>query len=184
MTVTVNGSPPTLAERIEFAQAMGLPVLLQSVTVATAQQDIDFTGLDLDADVSYRIELVVKPNSTGLQSVTMYYNADLTDANYQIQYEQAVNTTINGARAASPVAAFGGVAATLGQTTRSTVEISKISGAVPVFDSSSAYTETGNVMFIRVAGKWNSTANVTSIKLRHTSNFGVGTVARLFKEPK
>lgn len=181
MAVTINGVSPTTAQQREFAAAMGLPVLLQTVTVGTAQQDIDFTSLDLDADSNYQIFLAVKPNTTGDQTVYAYYNADTTNTNYQTQFLTTDNTTNTAGRASAPIFAFGNVTATTTQTLQANANFAKISGAVPICDSISADTIAGSIRFLRTAVKWNSTANVTSIKLRHTSNFGAGTVAKIYK---
>lgn len=180
MAVTINGASPTTAQQREFAAAMGLPVLLQTVTVGTAQQDLDFTSLDLDADGTYRIELVVSPNSTGVQEVFCYYNGDLTAANYQSQYlVGAVSSTLAG-RSTTATAAFGGSPTSTAFTSRSSLNVSKVAGKNPILTSLNSYDVTGLAAGV-FAHRWTGTANVTAIKLRHTSLFGVGTVAKIYK---
>ncbi len=183
MTVTINGVSPTTAQQREFATAMGLPILLQTVTVATAQQDIDFTGLDLDADVQYRIELLHVPNASEIQSVKIFFNADTTEGNYRRQRVSGIALAASASSASDAFIIIGnGATADTNYTLQASISVSQVTGKYPVAlgvfsnQAGTAFTNTGVSSVARV-----DTANVTSIKLRHTSNFGVGTVAKIYK---
>lgn len=180
MAVTINGVSPTTAQQREFAAAMGLPVLLQTVTVASAQQDIDFTGLNLDADRIYRIEMTLVTNASEDQSVRVFYNTDFTDVNYQSQFILAGGATSSVARAATATALFGAVMSA-GLVSVGYCLLSKIPGKAPSLVGTQSIFDNANIALITRSAKWNGTANVTSIKLRHTTLFGVGTVAKIYK---
>lgn len=181
MTVTINGAAPTTAQQRDFAAAMGLPVLLQTVTVASAQQDIDFTGLNLDVDASYQIDLSVVQNSAGVGDIFCYYNADLTAANYQNQTLVADSTSVASARASTARFAGGFTTSDTTDTLLVTGRITKYTGKKPSAATKSTSSTASGIVMVDVAHRWSGTSNVTSIKLRHTSNFGVGTVAKIYK---
>lgn len=181
MTVTINGSSPSLAQKRDMSASFGMPVKIAEVVVGSAQQDIDFTGLDLDTDRVYIIELVMKPNATTDSTVYLYYNADTTAANYQVQYSSAIGASITTQFITSNAAiAFGNITANTAHTYTASLRISKIAGCTPMAHGNSEYTASGNPMHNILNHRWTGTANVTSMKLRHTSNFGAGTVARLY----
>lgn len=182
MTTTIQGQgAPTTAQQRDFAAAMGLPVLLQTVTVGTAQQDIDFTSLDLDADRIYRIELSHIPNAGENQTVKAFYNSDFTDANYQNQFLSAAATTATALRQSTAFAAFGGIPTNANYCNLSTITITKTAGKIPMLMSVSGYINATDAALVTIAQRWSSSVNVTAIKLRHTTLFGVGTVAKIYK---
>lgn len=182
MSVTINGVSPTTAQQREFAAAMGLPVLLQTVTVGSAQQDIDFTGLNLDSDVSYRVEVIMAINAASDQSVAVYYNADTTAANYQVQLLAGDGSSAFAElRNNTTGAIFGGAPSATTQTLVGSMTFAKVTGKTPGMISDFIYMNAANIRRSIVGHRWNSSANVTAIKLRHTSNFGVGTVAKIYK---
>lgn len=181
MTVTINGLAPSTAQQRDFAAAMGLPVLLQTVTVGSAQQDIDFTGLDMDADKFYRIILIHKPNASEAQGISMYYNGDFNPANYEHQFTQGNNTSITGGRFSNAAVGLGGTPTSTNVGGLTDICLSKFAGATPAANSISSGVITASIYQKTIGHRWISTANVTSIKLRHDFNFGVGTVAKLYK---
>ena len=157
---------------------------LADFTVTTAQRDIDFTGVDLDADAKYVVELAYVPVTTGDHTISLYYNADLTGTNYRATLfysdgPSAVGFSINSAYAFScgnsltPKAAF------------AKFEIGKVVGHKPfasVAVCGPAFSG-GGVRSMLNGHEWGNTANVTSIKLRHVNagGFGIGTRARLYR---
>lgn len=181
MAVTINGASPTTAQQREFAAAMGLPVLLQTVTVGTAQQDIDFTSLDLDADVTYRIELVLCPNAAESQTTRMFFNADTTVANYTWVQVQGNAGVVNGTASADAAIAFVAAPNSVNNTCVVSIVVGKIAGKRPASVSNCTAVSVDVLLIQNIAHRWSGTANVTSIKLRHSTLFGVGTVAKIYK---
>lgn len=153
----------------------------KTVTVSSAQQDIDFTGLDLDADVQYRIVLIHAANATDSQGIGLMYNGDTTAANYQHQYVQGSNTTVSAGRFSNAAIGLGGTPSGTNRTTQTNIVITKLSGKYPSAASTAVGVVGSDILHKGIAHQWLSTANVTSIKLRHDNLFGVGTVARLYK---
>lgn len=180
MAVTINGVAPTTAQQREFAAAMGLPVLLQTVVLGSNQQDIDFTGLDMDTDQMYEIRLMVSPSTTTNQETFCYYNGDLTAANYQNQFTLASTTTTTAGRASTAAAALGGAPSSTVHTIHAKIFISKTPAHTPILNSVNGY-DNGGAVVTSYSHRWGNSVNVTSIKLRHTSTFGAGTVAKLYK---
>lgn len=181
MSVTINGVAPTTAQQREFAAAMGLPVLLQTITVSAAQQDIDFSSLSLDSDRSYKIELSLVPNSAADQLVFVYFNSDFTNANYQKQTMSGDGSTTSSQRVADSGCMGGGTPNSTNFTILSMANIVKVAGKMPVISTENSVYSAGSIARTQCAASWNGTANVTAIKLRHTSNFGVGTVAKIYR---
>lgn len=181
MAVTINGASPTTAQQREFAAAMGLPVLLQTVTVASAQQDIDFTGLDLDADGTYRVELNISPNAVEAQTSYMYFNGDTTAANYNIQFVQGNAGAVNAGAASDARIAWPAAPNNTANTGIAVITVGKVPGKKPHSQSQCTAVTADTLLNVMIAHRWSGTANVTSIKLRHSTLFGVGTVAKIYK---
>lgn len=160
---------------------------VSEVIVSTAQTDIDFTGLSLDAAGIYRIELLLVPNATGDQAVAMYYNADTTAANYRRRRLTVFSTSSVTTAAASDAnisTSVGGTNGATNQPHKLTVEIQKVAGAYPVAETRVVgWSGTGQLWSETLAHSRMNAADVTDIKLRHVvaNGFGVGTRARLYK---
>lgn len=184
MSVTIDGVTPTLAQKRELALALGVPVLLHSVTLTATQQDIDFTGLNLVTDIAYRIDLVTVPGSLVDQGTRLFFNSDVTAANYSTNYQfhDSVTTPFNytSAREANSFVGIGWAPSTTSRGGQSVIEVRQVSGCFPTFVANGMAWSSDRSMRINTAGARLNTEAVTSIKLRHASVFGVGTVARLF----
>jgi len=165
----------------EPISASGALEKLVDFTVTTAQQDIDFSSLDLDADASYVIELAYVPAATGDKGIYLYFNADLTATNY--------NSTLFYSDGAAPSGfafnnayAFSSGAGSI-YTASAKFEIAKLAGHLPRSRISATGRSTAGLRSMLNNHEWNSTANVTAIKLRHADagGFAAGTRARLYR---
>ena len=159
--------------------------LAEVVVTGSAVTDIDFSGLDLDADGIYQIEMFVKPGATGQHLVAMYYSGDTTNANYYSQLGYFLSATPGAGASAAPYIFFNN---TLSNTTNPysfTAKLMKISGEKPTAISigQGVNTTTGFPFFSSYAHRRDNTGNVISIKLRNTitNGFGVGTIVRLYR---
>jgi len=150
--------------------------------VTAARQDIDFTSLDLDASRQYRIELFVVPNAAENQTTLIFFNGDETEANYQRQFVQMENTSQSIFRSTGGVVLGGYIPSTTTRGIYAELKLMKVAGAYPVCKFSSNQWNSANLALRQGFLTWLNTANVTSIKLRHSTHFGAGTVARLYED--
>lgn len=159
--------------------------IAQVIVTGSAVTDIDFAGLDLDADSLYQLEVYCVPGTTGGHVVGLYYNADTTAANYQTQLGYVVGGSSGGLlQSAASVFSTNTLAATT-EPFSFTAKIMKAAGSKPNARASGVSIDTGGAPYISEhAHRWNSTANVTALKLRNSisSGFGIGSFARLYRK--
>ena len=77
-------------------------LLAEYEVTGAAVTSIDFTGLDINAHKSYRIELDLVSGTGSNGNVSAYINGDTTDANYYFQYVQGDGGSVIAARGAGP----------------------------------------------------------------------------------
>lgn len=153
---------------------------IAEVTVTSAQQDIDFTTLDLNTARFYQIELYVVPNVSGAQTVSYYFNSDTTNANYRRQLLIANGSTSFASRASDGAVLTTNAMPTTATSIYVTLKTAKYTGVRPSSTLVCQVQDTTEIMSMTGSHVWTNTTNVTDIKLRHSSNFGVGTIARLY----
>lgn len=161
--------------------------LIAEVMVAAARTDIDFTGLDLDADRTYQIQLLMVPSVTGNQNASIFFNGDTADANYRRRRLTSFATTsVTGVAGndAVFVTGTGGSNGAVIQPQKTMLQISKVAGVYPMVDARSVgWSGVGQLWIDSIGVSRMNAENVTSIKLRHniTNGFGVGSFARLYR---
>ena len=154
------------------------------VVTGSAVTDIDFSSLNLDADRVYQMEVIVAPGATGAHIIAMYLSGDTTNGNYYSQLGYFLTTIAGGSGAANANIFLNNSLPNTSTTYSFTVKLMKVAGHNPTATSIGvAVHNDGAPFFSSYAYRHNSTANVTSIKLRNTiaNGFGVGTVARLYR---
>lgn len=154
---------------------------LLDFTVTTAVQDIDFTGLDLDADETYIIELSYVPASTGDKGIYLYFNNDLTATNYNAVLFYSDGASPSGFALNSAYAFSVGAGSIY--TAKAKFEIGKLAGHMPRTAVTATGRSAAGLRSMLNNHEWTGTGNVTDIKLRHAdaAGFAVGTRARLYK---
>lgn len=158
---------------------------LAEVLVVSPTTDIDFTGLDLDADKFYRLEVVAVPDSTGSHFVSLFYNADYTATNYDRQQTNSVGSVVSASGGNDAIIYFTNSIPDTTSDMCFSVDIRKAAtGRKASASSNGTGIHSTGVPFVETFGhRWSSTANVTGIKLRNsiTNGFGAGTLARLYR---
>ena len=76
--------------------------LVSSATISVATGTINITGLDGNADGEYRLVFFSSTTDSGA-SFSLYFNSDVTAANYYVQRTISADTTASGSRANSSV---------------------------------------------------------------------------------
>jgi len=71
----------------------------EALVAGAAATNLAISGLDLDTDETYYVEVKLKNATASGASISLYYNADTTDSNYHRCAMSVSNTTIAGARA-------------------------------------------------------------------------------------
>ena len=79
----------------------GAPPIAETIIEGSPVTQIDFTGLDIVADKSYRFELSIKAD-TGSPLLDLYINDDTTNANYRQKYFSFNHTTLAGNSLSEP----------------------------------------------------------------------------------
>lgn len=156
----------------------------QVLVSGSAVTDIDFSGVDLDADKSYRMEVYVVPGATGAHLLGLYYNSDTTATNYRSQLGYAFGTSASGAAYNNAEIHFNSAMPDTTNAYVVTIEIMKVSGSKPCATSRGISLHTDGTPFASYhAHRRDNTANVTDIKLRNSisGGFGVGTLVRLYR---
>ena len=101
--VPVNGNLVSMDASGNMQDAGFSGTLLAEYEVTgAAVTSIDFTGLDINAHKSYRIELDLVSGTGSNGNVSAYINGDTTDANYYFQYVQGDGGSAIAARGAGP----------------------------------------------------------------------------------
>lgn len=163
----------------------GIEKIAQVIVTGSAVTDIDFSSLNLDADSIYRLEAFVVPGATGAHVVSLLFSGDTTNGNYQRQSLTYFGTSLDVSRTNHPYIFYTDTLGGLTHTYSFSTTIKKASGAEPLSETASACTldSSGNISITSSTHRWNSTANVTAIKLRNlvTNGFGVGTFVRLYR---
>lgn len=158
------------------------------VIVASAQPDIDFSGLDLDADAEYLLAVYAVQSAASVNhALQLFYNGDTTLANYQRQSVLVAHTSMTANRASDPYILYArNPSASVDNVLAGTIRISKAAGRKPiaVVQGNSWSTSTAGLETYQGAHVYSSTVNVIAIKLRHLVNFGVGTRVRLYRLTK
>lgn len=154
--------------------------LLEEVVVAGgAVQAIEFTGLDLEADAAYFIELTWLASEGGGE-ILVYFNNDTTAGNYHRQQLTANGATISGnAFANSRLVEYrDGFQSVISGTVMKSVGGSP---NITVFGNDPA---SGDPFISNANVKWDTTDNVTVMKfhLSGGNDFPNGSVCRLFKK--
>lgn len=158
----------------------GALTYLGEVVVSTAQQDIDFSGLGLEAAGIYQIELVHVANATSAATISLYYNGDLTAGNYQSQYWSAFGSSTFQDRASNARIALDAGTVAVGAVLTSTIKISKLASRRPQALAETTGNDGSNIFTQRISHTRTNTADVTSIKLRSSGLFAIGSRARLY----
>ena len=154
------------------------------VVTGSAVTDIDFSSLNLDADRVYQMEVIVAPGATGAHIIAMYLSGDTTNSNYYSQLGYFLASSAGAGASAAANIFFNNSLPDTSAAYSFTVKLMKVAGHKPTATSIGvAVHNDGAPFFSSYAYRHNSTANVTSIKLRNTitNGFGVGTVVRLYR---
>jgi hypothetical protein len=91
----------------------------ESIVSGAAATDITVSGLDLDTDGTYIVDLVLDNGSVSTTNVSLFYNGDTTVTNYHREFVSFANTTVAAARAND--ANMGSVLTTESLTARLTI---------------------------------------------------------------
>jgi hypothetical protein len=89
----------------DAARKGDIPLTLKKVaevSVTSAVTQITITGLDINADKFYLMLLWLKNPTAAAVTYKLYFEGDLTDANYYTQVLYATGTTVGGSRDNSP----------------------------------------------------------------------------------
>ena len=73
--------------------------VVSDITVSTACDYVDFTGLDGNSAIEYRLSMVLQNNGSGYTNHRIFINADYNITDYYRQNLLADDTTISGGRA-------------------------------------------------------------------------------------
>lgn len=154
--------------------------LVKEVILSADAQDIDFTGLNIDQDEGYFLELYAYGSTAGT-AVGIYFNNDTADTYYNTQQIYGENSALNTAEQTYGYVAY----MEAGGRTYSRMDITSVNGYPIVKSDNLRLTSTGDIKQNNLNISYNVQGTVTAIKLRARDTdyvFKAGTIARLFKK--
>lgn len=169
--------PTTLRGSDNFDSASQKPIAEYEVT-GSAVTSIDFTGLDINAHKSYRIELEAIDGATG-SDISLYVNGDTTATNYYHQYIYANGASVSSGRANNPTV----VAIISGTNSSSVINVLRVNGYPHILSLINRSGSSTIELIQRTIQKTGTVTNIT--QLTFTSNvangIGVGTKVRIYR---
>lgn len=158
--------------------------LVSSVTVSVATGTITFSGLDGNADGEYRLVFFSSTTDSGA-SFSLYFNSDVTAANYYVQRIAAGDTTVSGSRANNSVFMYTTGMATPNQL-NARVSISRGANGRILYSSQGtkvSASDGSDIASIDTKGHHASAqTNITSITISGPNNVMlVGTTCELYR---
>ena len=164
---------------ISAATGVALTLVGQSTVVGSAATTITVSGLNLDADDTYVIQLALKNATTGAFNASLFYNSDTTAANY------VADVTTNGGAVQANNAIFLGAAASssmeavmLGMINRPVTRVMAVMLLAQSNNTSASTRQQG------AAHMWATTAtNVTGITISSSvaNTLDIGSKLTVFK---
>lgn len=136
----------------------GAALIGSTVVSGPAVTSMTVSGLNLDADSAYWIEINVKSASGAARGYLLTYNSDTTATNYPTEILFASGASLN---ASLQNAVVGGCYA--GSTTRTTGDLGRDADGYPCFIFRNARKNGSATVFQSGAHMWKTSANVTSI---------------------
>jgi len=172
-----------LVSAYQGAQPSGRYDLVGSVLLSSVSNTMSISGLDLDSDLVYDIEIGILGNgSSGSTLVTnLTHNTDTTDANYYSQkaYFSGTSTTFSSSASRSM----------FGLNTANAVcvvhgKIFKAPDGTVRFHYQSNRDIPSAIGLHFFTGSWSSTANLTTYTLTTTTanGYGIGSFIRIYKK--
>lgn len=151
--------------------------VVAEVALVAAATSIDITGLNLDADERYFIEYTFLGATGSTNTISLYFNSDTTDANYDRDF-RAGNTGTQASNAA--VAAVLGAYCAVGEG----FLVASLDGR-PMYRGDSLRWDggTSDVRLTDGALRWLTDANVTSLSFRGsvTNGLAAGSKVRVLR---
>lgn len=155
-------------------------VILYSETVSVAKTTISITGLNLDVDKIYYLDMVTN-NTTGSNDELYFdYNLDSDGNHYYVQWLRAIGTTVSGEREQRRGIGWGTTAGTA-NTYRFTIMRPFEDGEVKMWGSFS-WNDGSNLGFIQISRTWTVESNLTRIDITSSvaNAIGIGSHIRLW----
>lgn len=169
---------------VPVAGGGGALELLDEVILGTAATDIDFTGLDLDADFNYIVKAFAVPAVSGGHVISMFLSGDTTVTNYNSQLLYGLGASAGAQGGNNALIHFNNAMPDTSNPFSFVIDLLKVAGSKPNAMCTGVGVHTDGAPFWGgVMHRRNNTANVTDIKLRNsiTNGFGVGTRIRLYR---
>lgn len=143
-----------------------------------AATSLTISGLDLDADGIYIVEVALENTTASTASIAWTYNADTTAGNYRVQFISG-NGTVAGARVSNAVVTS--ILANECTTTRARITKDRKGRAVMGLEST--YGPPSGIIHQFFGHYWSTVANVTSITLTSSvaSALAVGSNIKIWK---
>ena len=144
---------------------VGWAFVAQATVVGSAATSLQVSGLDLDTDEIYFIEVSFDNTSASAIDISLFFNADTTTTNYHRQAFAANSTTLSGARANdADICAVAGT-----QTCTFSFEVSRdVNGHMRARSNLQARGDTTGIIMQAYVVHWPTVANVTTITLTST----------------
>jgi len=150
----------------------------ESVVTGSASTTLTISGLDLDSDEHYLVELKLQNAGSSLMTLRLTYNADTTVTNYWYQATGANNGSVYGGRSNDPH--IGEILASSGSTFTATANLMRNAAGRVNFEGSIAQGDLSVARNFLINHSWVTTGvNVTSLTLTTTVAGGLAVGSRI-----
>jgi hypothetical protein len=181
LSATGTASSSTFLRGDNAWAAAGGGLVASNTVSGSAVTSFSFTGLDLDTDIAYIIEMEILADA-GNNLFSIYANNLQTATDYRSQLIQATGTTVNSEEANNARIGY----LSDGYRTRSIIHVGYSTGRYFYASAQFVRQHDSTTGFITINGVWKPTelvANVTRIDIVHStsSGFDIGTKVRIYK---
>ena len=157
-------------------------IVYENTLTAAATTIAPITGLDLDADGMYIVDMVIQNNTASDAGIYFDFNEDTTSTSYYLQWMRGDGNSVTALR--EQRRELGLNALGNGKTTVYHFTITRAYENGLVFmHGNVVYDESGSIQLFPYCRNWTTNANLTriDISVNHANALGVGTRIRLCK---
>jgi hypothetical protein len=158
-----------------------LTFVAESVVAGSAATNITMSGLDLDADQCYHIQLLID-NATGSNTtINLFFNSDTTTTNYDNESITGNGSTISSTRANT--ASIGGVNSSATAIMETSLKLRRDFDGRPRSTWTLNRENTTAILHQEFSQMWRTANNVTSITINANvaSALSIGSYMRIWK---